>query len=52
MVFDSWKGNMSINTVMIIVLGLLIVAFLYAGYSNWFSDIGSGFVGSVEFPKG
>lgn len=46
------KGmDMPIKVVSIMILGLLIVVFLYAGYSNWFSDIANGFVGSVEFPE-
>ena len=46
------KGmDMPIKVVSVIILGLLIVAFLYAGYSTWFEDIASGFVGSVEYPQ-
>lgn len=49
---DSRKGmDMPIKVVSMIILGLLIVAFLYAGYSTWFEDIASGFVGSVEYPQ-
>lgn len=48
----SRKGlDMSIKTVAMIILGLLIVTFLYAGYSNWFGDIAGNFVGSVEYPE-
>jgi len=43
--------DMPIKVVSVIILGLLIVVFLYAGYSNWFSDIANGFVGSIEFPS-
>lgn len=53
MVFSRYrKGvDMPIKTVSMIILGLLIVAFLYAGYSGWFQQIADGFVGSVKFPE-
>lgn len=48
----SRKGmDMPIKVVSMIILGILIVVFLYAGYSNWFGEISSGFVGSVEYPS-
>lgn len=51
-IFKSRKGmDMPIKAVSLIILGLLIVAFLYAGYSNWFGDIAGGFVDSVEYPS-
>jgi hypothetical protein len=51
-VVKSRKGiDMPIKAVSLIILGLLIVAFLYAGYNTWFGDIAGGFVGSVEYPS-
>lgn len=51
-ILKSRKGiDLPIKTVAMIVLGLMVVAFLYAGFSGWFGDMANGFVDNVEYPE-
>jgi hypothetical protein len=44
------KGSMPLKTAARIVLGIMVVAVVYASASGWITDIGEKFVSGLVFP--
>jgi hypothetical protein len=45
-----WIMDISIQKVAMIVLAIMVLAAVFAGFSSWFNTLGRGFVDSVTYP--
>lgn len=45
------KGSLSIKTVAMIMLGLAVVALVYASVTGWFDVLVENFIGAVDYEQ-